>query len=207
MQGRQQTRADRDFHHAAPGTDDRHPKFTVFGVPQFSGELVIFGGQHPTVAHHHALTERSFDVLVRGEAEQTLPEVLDAFETGRPLTGIRGLVFRCDRRFCACGRAGVHVTPAAAQVPDLDALPLPATDLLDFDRYDRATTLITSRGSPFSCTFCTVRATVGKAFRYRSSENVVGEIDHYVPAHGIREFRIEDDNSTFDVDRVRTLIH
>ncbi|KFZ76994.1 hypothetical protein ED92_38440 [Amycolatopsis sp. MJM2582] len=169
--------------------------------------LVIFGGQHPTVAHHHALQEPSFDVFVRGEAEFTLPSVLDAVGTGAPLTGIRGLVFRCQPRFCGCDLAGpgVHVTPAAPQVPDLDALPLPATDLLDFDRYERATTLITSRGCPFSCTFCTVHATVGKAFRYRSPECVVAEIRHYVFDHGIREFRIEDDNFTFDTDRVRGL--
>ncbi|ANN18896.1 hypothetical protein SD37_26915 [Amycolatopsis orientalis] len=169
--------------------------------------LVIFGGQHPTVAHHHALAEPAFDILVRGEGEHTLPRVLDAFVAGSPLTGIPGLVFRCDPRFCGCDRhgGGAHVTPAAAQVPDLDALPLPATDLLDFDRYARSTTLITSRGCPFSCTFCTVHATVGKAFRYRSPQNVVEEIRHYVLEYGVRVFRIEDDNFTFDIDRVREL--
>ena len=167
--------------------------------------LVVFGGQHPTVAHHHALTEPAFDILVRGEAEHTLPRLLEHFGSRRPLTEVQGLVFRCDKRFCACDRQGVHVTPAAPQVPDLDALPLPATDLLDFDRYERATTLITSRGCPFSCTFCTVHATVGKAFRSRSPENVVAEIRHYVREHGVREFRIEDDNFTFDVERVRVL--
>src|SRR5437764_156861 len=121
-------------------------------------------------------------------------------------TEIHGLVFRCDPRFCRCDHGGgLHVTPAAAQVPDLDALPLPATDLLDFDRYGRWTTLITSRGCPFSCTFCTVHATVGKAFRYRSPQNVVDELRHYVFEHGVRQFRIEDDNFTFDVDRVREL--
>ena len=168
--------------------------------------LVIFGGQHPTVAHHHALAEPAFDILVRGEGEHTLPRVLDAFAAGSPMTEIHGLVFRCDPRFCRCDHGGgLHVTPAAAQVPDLDALPLPATDLLDFDRYGRWTTLITSRGCPFSCTFCTVHATVGKAFRYRSPQNVVDELRHYVFEHGVRQFRIEDDNFTFDVDRVREL--
>jgi hypothetical protein len=129
--------------------------------------MIVFGGQHPTVAHQHAIQERAFDVIVRGEGEESLVEALEAWEKRESLDAVRGLAFFCRPDFCQCGSVPekLHLTPPAPQVGDLDQLPMPAIDLIEFDRYDNSTTLITSRGCPFSCTFCTVHATVGKQFR------------------------------------------
>ncbi|GAA2707393.1 B12-binding domain-containing radical SAM protein [Micromonospora olivasterospora] len=167
---------------------------------------VILGGQHPTVAHPHALAEEAFDALVLGEAEANVVEIVEALAAGRSLRGMPGLTFRCGTGLCDCPRpSGVHLQPRAEFLQDLDGLALPAVDLLDMGSYDETATLITSRGCPFSCSFCTVHATVGKKFRARAPENVVDEIEHYVTEHGIRRFFIEDDNFTFDIARVHEI--
>lgn len=167
---------------------------------------VVLGGQHGTVCFPHVLGVPEVDAVVLGEAETTVVPLVEALADGRPLEELQGVAFRCGEGHCGCARAGApHIRPRAPFVADLDALPLPAADLLDFSRYDEAATLITSRGCPFSCTFCTVHATVGREFRSRSPENVVQEIEEYVERFGVRKFLIEDDNFTFDMDRVREI--
>ncbi|MFH8981502.1 B12-binding domain-containing radical SAM protein [Streptomyces varsoviensis] len=167
---------------------------------------VLLGGQHGTVCFPHVLEVPEIDAVVLGEAETTIGPLVTALEHGRRLDGLSGIAFRCGEGRCACPEPGApHVRPRAPFVADLDTLPMPAADQLDFSRYDDAATLITSRGCPFSCTFCTVHATVGREFRARSPENVVEEIQRYVEEFGVRRFLIEDDNFTFDIDRVHEI--
>ncbi|HEY3735080.1 MAG TPA: radical SAM protein [Streptosporangiaceae bacterium] len=168
---------------------------------------IVLGGQHPTVAHHHAIAEPAFDALILGEAEGNIVEVVRALVNGESLTGFPGLAFRCGNGLCDCAEPSnrVHLQPRTQFVQDLDGLPLPAVDLLDMSHYDSTATLITSRGCPFSCSFCTVHATVGKKFRARSPQLVVDEMEHYVTEHGVRRFFIEDDNFTFDIPRVHEI--
>ncbi|QEU94819.1 B12-binding domain-containing radical SAM protein [Streptomyces kanamyceticus] len=167
---------------------------------------VLLGGQHGTVCYPHVLQLPEIDVVVLGEAESTIGPLITALGEGRRLDELPGIAFRCGAGHCACPDPGApHIRPRAPFVADLDALPLPAADQLDFSRYDDATTLITSRGCPFSCTFCTVHATVGKEFRARSAQSVVEEIQRYVEGFGVRQFLIEDDNFTFDVERVHEI--
>jgi radical SAM superfamily enzyme YgiQ (UPF0313 family) len=168
---------------------------------------VLLGGQHGTVATAHALSEPAIDAVVLGEAEQRIGQIVGALAEGRPLTGIAGVGFRCGEGLCRCAIPldRVHIQENAGFAEDLDAFPRPAVDLLDMTSYDNTATLITSRGCPFSCSFCTVHATVGKKFRYRAPEAVVAEIADYVHNHDIRRFFIEDDNFTFDVARVHEI--
>ena len=169
---------------------------------------ILFGAQHATVAPRHVLAEPEVDVVALGEAEATIVPLVEALAEGRGLTALEGVAFRCGEGLCECGTPaadGCHVQPKTSWLEDLDSLPFPRAEQLAFDRYDHATTLITSRGCPFACTFCTVHAMVGKRFRARSPSNVVDEIEHYVERFGVRRFLIEDDNFTFDVDRVAAI--
>lgn len=170
------------------------------------GAKVVIGGQHGTVAVEHALQVPEIDTVMLGEAEVTAPTLLKAFAHSEPLTDLLGVAFRCGEGLCRCTLPmGSHVQPRAPFVADLDSLPPPAADQLDFERYGHIVTLITSRGCPFSCSFCTVHATVGKQFRARAPEQVVDEIERYVNEHDVRRFLIEDDNFTFDIDRVHAI--
>lgn len=188
------------------------------------GARVVMGGQHGTVAFEHVLDVPEIDVVMLGEAEGTIVTLIDAFSRGEALTDLLGIAFRCGEGLCRCktsdppksllpmadespgGSAGNrHIRPRAPFEMDLDTLAPPAADQLDFTRYDDSVTLITSRGCPFSCSFCTVHATVGKTFRARSPRRVVDEIERYVSEYGIRQFLVEDDNFTFDIDRVHAI--
>jgi radical SAM superfamily enzyme YgiQ (UPF0313 family) len=159
------------------------------------------------VAPLHVLREPAVDVVVRGEAERTVVALTAALQEGATLDALPGLAFRCGEGWCRCARVTtpVHLTPAASMEEELDLLPAPSDDLVDLSDYGGRVTVITSRGCPFSCSFCTVHATVGKAFRARAPERVVDEIEHYVREHGVHRFSIEDDNFTFDIPRVRRI--
>ncbi|MEN3271762.1 MAG: anaerobic magnesium-protoporphyrin monomethyl ester cyclase, partial [Actinomycetota bacterium] len=166
---------------------------------------IVLGGPHATSMPEHVLGEPAVDLVVLGEAETRIAGILGAIRDGGDLRSLEGLAFRCDGRFCSCtgdDRVGIHVRQQQTWLMELDTLDYPAADLLDFAAYGPRTTLITSRGCPFSCSFCSVHATVGKRFRARSPEKVVDEIEWYIDTHGVTNFSIEDDNFTFDMDRV-----
>jgi radical SAM superfamily enzyme YgiQ (UPF0313 family) len=166
--------------------------------------VILLGGSHPTVAYQHAIQETAFDAIILGEGERKLLALLDCLASGAPITSVPGVVARCGPGRCDCpaGSTEIHINDRTDWIEDLDSIALPATDLVDFADYGGAGTLITSRGCPFSCSFCTVHATVGKRFRSRSASSVADEIEHYIQAHGVRRFRVEDDNFTMDRARV-----
>lgn len=168
------------------------------------GAWTILGGSHPTAVTEHAVREASIDVVALGEAEVSLPILLSALEQGADLRAVRGVAFRCEKGLCSCPIpiSSIHNTARAAWVSNLDGLLPPAADLLNLHAYADTATIITSRGCPFSCTFCTVHAMVGKEFRARSPRCVVDEMENYGRLYSIRKFSIEDDNFTFDIGRV-----
>jgi radical SAM superfamily enzyme YgiQ (UPF0313 family) len=169
--------------------------------------VILLGGSHPTVAYEHAIKETAFDAIILGEGERKFIQLLDCLESGAPVTAVPGVVARCGPGRCDCpaGSTEIHVNDRTEWIDDLDAIVPPATDMVDFADYGNSGTLITSRGCPFSCSFCTVHATVGKSYRSHSVSSVTDEIERYIRDHGVRRFRIEDDNFTMDRARVLAL--
>lgn len=172
---------------------------------------VLFGGPHATVAYDHVLKTPEIDIVVLGEAETTIALLLEDLAKGANPLEREGLAFRCGEGYCDCSVKSsvarelprtIHAYPKINWLQNLDTLPFPAADQLQFERYAGITTLITSRGCPFSCTFCTVHATVGKKFRARTPANIADEIEYYLHNFGVKRFSIEDDNFTFDIQRV-----
>ncbi len=168
------------------------------------GVVSVLGG-----AHVSAIPERTLEAFagidfgVVGEGEVSLFELLDRLESGEPYDDVPGLAYRGD--------GIVHANPRAPYIEDLDALPEPAWDLLpDFPHsfqpsilgYPRTpvATLITSRGCPFSCTFCD-RSTSGRKGRMHSVESVVALCRTLVD-RGTRHIMFLDDLFTVRKDRV-----
>ena len=82
---------------------------------------------------------------------------------------------------------------------DLDRLPFPAFELFDSTAYmDKKIPILTSRGCPYSCIYCSVSLTMGRRFRFRSPENVIDEI-LYWHDKGYRLFQFQDDCFSFDI--------
>ncbi len=140
-------------------------------------DLLVAGGPLPTCEPETFLAD--FDVVVRGEGEQTMAEVLAAHAAGAGLGAVPGVVVAA-----ADGGAAV-AGPPRPFAPDLDALPFPARDLLPNAayishgrrRYGYAvTTVMSSRGCPFACEFCS-NVVFGSSYRERSPESVVDEVE------------------------------
>lgn len=148
-------------------------------------------GYLPSHYPHESLKHLAAEMILIGEPEQTLAEVIAALRDNRPLAGIAGLAVRQDGQ--------VHVGPSRPRMTrqQLEALPLPARDMLDIGKYrepflDRPfTTFQAGRGCPFRCFYCT--STYGSEFSIRSPEHVVAEIEQTRRQFGVSCFRFTDD--------------
>ena len=159
---------------------------------------VVLGGPHVHLFPEETIAFDDVDYLVLGEGEEVFAQLLDAIGDDARLRSIPGIVFTSGGE--------VVNTGTRAAIEDLDALPFPARHLVPYKKYssllakgDCVTTVFTSRGCPFKCTFCD-RPHLGKRFRARSPKNVVDELEECTRM-GINEFLIYDD--TFTVDRAR----
>jgi len=130
----------------------------------------------------------ALDVVLRGEYEQTCREL----GAGRALAEIAGLSWRA-----AAGP--ITRNPDRPFEEDLDRVPFPARHLIDNTLYcrpdsgERQTTLVTNRGCPFHCIYCLANQVAGTRNRYRSVENVMGEIRECIERHQIRNFLFRSD--------------
>lgn len=140
-------------------------------------ELLVAGGALPTTEPETFL--ENFDVAVIGEGEQTMVELVNQFMNGGDLSQVRGIAFR-ERTTGKLKR-----TPLRDLIEDLDSLPHPSRGLFDNDTYKKyyskkfgykATAIMTSRGCPFTCDFCS-RPVFGNEFRARTASDVADEIE------------------------------
>ena len=171
------------------------------------GCLTVLGGPHATVFFDHALEDPNLDLVVLNEGEVTFPELLRALQEDRPWEEVEGIAFRRDGRLVQ--------TPPRGHVPELDAIPLPAWDLINFRRYAAEMSmnayshsppcapLFTSRACPYQCTYC--HSIFGKKVRYRSVENVMAEIELLTRTYGVRELHIVDDIFNLDLERAKRI--
>jgi len=167
--------------------------------------LVVAGGPHPTGYAADCMANPAIDIAVRGEGELTLLEIVKNREAGKSFDGIRGITHR---------RGDETVTePDRDFIEDLDGLPYPDWDAIDYGPYGRLVpqtpvlygkkyaTLLTSRGCPYHCTFC--HNVMGKRFRAHSPQRVLAEIAALRARLDVTDIEIADD--TFNFDRERTL--
>ena len=168
---------------------------------------VVFGSHHSTFNAHRILEKYPFvDIVVRGEGEYTSLEIAKCIEKCGELDKVEGVTFRKNGR--------VVSTPDRALNKDVDALPFPDRDLAG-DKYEsvvfgvkinskKFTTMLSSRGCPFKCSFCGIRKFTRRAWRPRSVENVIAELE-YLQSEGYEQFLFADDNFTLDAKRVSKL--
>jgi hypothetical protein len=165
---------------------------------------VILGGAHVNACPEQVLREANVDFILFGEGERTLPEFLSALREGRysAFDSILGLGYKTKDK--------LHVPGHGDLVDDLDALPLPARELIEPARYTlggkRLTMLITSRGCPYHCTFCSIFLTAGRQFRVRAIDRIIAEMKLCRERLGTEIFDIEDDNFSFDQKRARQIL-
>jgi len=161
--------------------------------------LIIMGGGHATFCYEDILTAISpVDVVVRGEAEITLVELVTAACTKWSWHKIPGIAFR--------DKGKITVTPPRESTDKLDILPLPTRYLdisVGIDRELQSEFIVTSRGCPSTCFFCSSPDFWGKKVRFRSPGAIIKEIQFIRQKYGLIYFSIRDD--TFTADRKRVL--
>ena len=160
---------------------------------------IVVGGPHATFMDKQILIdETAVDVVVRGEGEETLLELVQNASEPRNLQSIKGITFRN-------GEEKVQ-TPNRPAIQNLDELPFPAYKYFALDRYllygKRFLPVITSRGCPFQCSFCTTSRIFGKEYRARSPKNIVDELEHIKNVYGADSFTFYDDTLTLDKNRI-----
>lgn len=163
---------------------------------------IVLGGPHVNIFPIESINNTGVDCIILGEGEKIFTELLNNFDSKQKLKKIKGLIFTEDKKIINTG------------VPDLieklDELPFPAREITPYKKYSSVlakrspvTTMITSRGCPFQCTYC-FRPHLGKKFRAHSAQYVFDEIRSCIDL-GIHEALIYDDTFTVDKKRVHQI--
>ena len=159
--------------------------------------IVVLGGPITNAQTATCYNSKLFDYIILNEGERAMLELVQAHIEGRPVRdGVTGIVYDLNRY-------------SGDLIDDLDALPFPDYELVDFSKYDnflnygynrnRQGVLVTSRGCPFRCTFC--HNIMGRRARLRSAKNVVDEIEYLRHRYDILDFFIVDDIFNINYDR------
>lgn len=169
---------------------------------------VVLGGPHASSDPAGALDEPAVDAAVIGEGEETFTDLVRVINSEGPgwnrpeiLRKVDGLAFRCAE--------GPELSAPRALIQDLDALPFPAWDLIDYRRFWKLNgmaspskrpylSMFTSRGCPYHCVFC--HQIFGKTFRARSPENIADETAQALRL-GAKHIEVLDDIANFNPDR------
>lgn len=167
--------------------------------------ITVLGGSHPSARPLECLQTPYIDYVVVGEGEETMPHLLYALEEKlEELEYVQGIAYKN------------HINPPRLPNPDLDRYQYPARHLLPMDKYFAEikhnpprgeitkpyATMITSRGCPYKCVFCSAHVVMGRTWRFRSPQNVVNEIEELIQTYHIKQIDFEDDNMTFSRKRM-----
>jgi len=164
--------------------------------------IVVFGGPHATFMSRQTLEECKYiDIIVKGEGEETIKELIESIEKGAPLNKVRGITFREKNEI-------IDSEPRPF-IKNIDDIPFPSRDLLPMHLYKfngvKYTTMLTSRGCPFKCSFCSSSRLFGGYWRGRSPENVLEEMKIIYEEYNIKNIEFIDDTFTLDQERAEKI--
>jgi anaerobic magnesium-protoporphyrin IX monomethyl ester cyclase len=173
--------------------------------------VTVLGGPDPSVRFETILKNQYCDYCIVGEGEETFYEFVANFPFLPSLEKIKGLAYKRNNI--------VNFVPRQFN-SNLDSLPFPAFDLVDMNRYltnkkyyrirseiwANSATVITSRGCPNHCVFCSIRLHMGQKFRVHSPEYVLKLLRFCKEKYGISNFHFEDDNMTLDQERFERIL-
>lgn len=170
------------------------------------GIPVIAGGPHANLRPHEILNNH-FDIVVRGEGELTVLDLIDYFEGKRAIKDVLGISYRNSR-------GEIKDNPDRPYIENLDEIPYPARHLFPVSNYvnpgkeenEAYWTILTSRGCPRKCIYCvSVHGAFGGRYRFRSAENVYEELVYLKENHDIHRIKFYDDTLTVNRKRINDL--
>ena len=160
--------------------------------------VIIFGGIHPTANPEEILSYEHIDIVLRGEGEHTIVELYNCIKQGKDISHIKSISYKRDGQV-------IHneITPI---VNDLDSLPPFPYDLFAKNKKYSMGFVVSARGCPYNCIFCSNRVTTKKRYRYRSAIKVVDDIELLYKKYGQNNIGFYDDNFLVDKKRIYALI-
>jgi len=187
---------------------------TASMIKSIDHNIVTFlEGEHASARPAACLKHPEIDYVIIGEPEETISELVGMLELGRTSEKekIRGIAYNKDEK--------TIITPPRLPIENLNSLPYPARHLLPMQTYFSVVskhplrgeiskpwaTMLTSRGCPHDCVFCTKHIIMGKKWRSRNPENVVDEIEQLVQTYKVKQIDFTDDNMTLDRKRMKNI--
>jgi len=181
--------------------------------------IIVVGGAHPSVKPVDFLAaDSAVDIVCIGEGEYTLLEIARIVDQGGLPVTVAGTAHNFNDIFT--------VNPPRPRIGNLDELPFPAYHLLKMDDYfslfrkgytdrptiyregsERTVSIVTSRGCPFDCIFCSIHLHMGKRWRGHSSSYVLNLVKMLIEAFGIQHVHFEDDNISFNRERFSEIVN
>lgn len=163
---------------------------------------IITGGPHVSATKEHILKTTRADFAMKSESEISFIDFLKELESVKPdFCRVNNLIWRDD--------GGIIENPTDDYIKDLDTIPFPDYEAFGLERYPcyqiHLMPIITSRGCPYGCNYCSIRLTMGRNFRPRSPENVVAEMKYLHNNFRINRFEINDDCFAFDLKRAERI--
>lgn len=169
--------------------------------------ITVLGGAHPSALPEDSLKNPYIDFVVIGEGEDSFVKLVDALKERKDVSSIAGI---------GCKKNGkVIINKKIRYKKNIDELPFPARHLFPMEKYfyygkehafysknHPSTTLITSRGCPGRCVYCSIHSVFGSVWRSRSPKNIEEELEYLVKTYNIQEIHFEDDNLTLNKDRM-----
>ncbi len=158
---------------------------------------ILLGGPHASILDREILERyKQFDVIVRGETELTLPDVLAAVEGRAQISECDGVTFRSGGQ--------IHRTPDAGPILDLDGLPEPAYDAYPVAEMNLSWLDVDAgRGCPFHCSFCSTASFFGRRYRIKSAARLVRDLDRLHATYGVHHFGLNHDLFTVNKAKIR----
>lgn len=172
--------------------------------------VVIMGGIHSTIMYEQILDHWPVDIVVLGEGEETIKELMTCLESKKVLGDVHGIAYKCQGKIVR--------TSSRLLIENLDDIPFPAYKYFDFDKYTgyeilkgkwngkslqdlRFAPIVSTRGCVGSCQFCSTPS-FWQRWRVRSAKNVVDEMELLSKNFGCGFFNFADDIFTVNKNRV-----
>lgn len=187
-------------------------------IKQVKNVPLFMGGAHPTATPCETLEDKNVDYVVMGEGEISFIQALKKIANGESLSEIDGFAYR--------EKDTVKVNPKTHWIEDLDTIPWPARELIDLKKYSlnyykfakeykmphtrsmlkgSYTPMLSSRGCPHHCYYCSKDLIWGLRYRARKIDDVCKEIQMLKDNYGIEEIHFEDDNWAAVPDRAKEM--